>query len=113
MADTQADEIKRLNRTIRVKTKTNEYLKKKIKNLKNEVSDLKNQLSDFQNNTVNISKKKSQSIATWTVRKDSDGYFRARKFIDGKTRCVYIGKRITKAIKPKLIKREKEIRERL
>jgi hypothetical protein len=54
-------------------------------------------------------KKRSQNIAGWTVSKNPDGYYRARKWIDGKTRSAYVGKRITKAIKPRLQNKEKQI----
>ncbi len=55
-------------------------------------------------------KRKSRNIVGWTVMKDSDGYYRAKKTFKGKTKTVYIGKKVIKTTKAKLQKKEKEIR---
>ncbi len=117
-----ANEIARLNLLMNENFETIIYQKDSIENrnheiefLKNENLKLQNQINEFEksNDQKSVTKKKSQNIAGWTVTKNQDGYFRAKRRIKGKTRSVYIGKRITGKTKNKIIAKEKEIRSKL
>lgn len=54
-------------------------------------------------------KKKSRNIAGWTVRKDSDGYYRAHKTINNKSYGAYVGKRIGTKTEHRLMEKERSI----
>lgn len=116
--ETFVDEIARLNSVMDKKTETLLAQSESIKKLNSEIESLKvenlklsDQITEIQKPLKETVTKKSQNIAGWTVTKDQDGYFRARRFINGKTRCVYVGKRITKASKIKIQKKERDLRE--
>ncbi len=104
--DLKADKTKLANEIDLLKKETEKQKTISLK-LKFENEKLKNQTSLLAQN------KKSQSIAGWTVLKEKDGYYRAKKNIGGKTRSFYVGKQVYGDIKLKLQKKEKEIRARL
>lgn len=111
------DEIARLNVLIDKRSEVILVQSDSIKRLSNEIEALRienlklnDQVSEFQKP---LESKKSQNIAGWTVTKGNDGYYRAFRNIGGKTRSVYVGKRITKKIKPKLQKMDREIRSKI
>lgn len=54
-------------------------------------------------------KRKSRNIAGWTVRKDSDGYYRAHKTINNKSYGAYVGKRIGPKTEYRLMEKERSI----
>ncbi len=83
---------------------------REIKSLEEQNEKLKNELNHKSQIHDEKIKKKSKNIAGWTALKCTDGYYRAHKTINGKSYGTYIGKRITKATKSKLQKKEKEIR---
>ncbi len=80
----------------------NNHLKKKVKEQEDIIFKLEK--------TAQVKKKSSQNIVGWTVMKEKDGYYRAKKTIGGKTRSFYIGKRVQRSTKLSLQKKEQEIR---
>ena len=82
----------------------------RIKTLEQKIENLKAELNQKTPAETLEPKIHSQNIAGWTVSKCPDGYYRAYKTINKKSYSLYVGKRITKTVKTKIIKKEKEIK---